>query len=272
MRVSLSGYNAWKKNRSFRENKAEELAERICVIFHDNNGRYGAGRICGVIRRGGGKASFRKVRDMMDHLGLRSVHERKRARSLTNSAKSRGKGFPNLTRGLKIDAPFRVLSSDISYVKTDEGFDYMCQIKDVASGVCLAWSMCDRMKSSLVKDTIDKAMKGWNIPKGCIFHSDRGSQYTSAEVTGALKGKGILQSFSRVGRPGDNAWSESFFANMKKEAVHWVHFASRSDARQAMFEYIDGFYNAKRVQKRLGYLSPIDWLKKWYRLNQKTAA
>lgn len=268
----MSGYDAWKRNRSSREGKAAELAERVCIIFHENNEKYGAGRICGVIRKGGGKASFRKVRDIMDRLGLHSVHERRRARSFTNSAKSRGEGFPNLTRGMVIDAPFQVLSSDISYVRTDEGFDYICQIKDVASGVILAWDMRSRMNSGLVKDTVDKALKCWNIPNGCIFHSDRGSQYTSAEVTGFLKTKGILQSFSRVGKPGDNAWSESFFANMKKEAVHWVHFTSRSDARQAMFEYIDGFYNARRVQKRLGYLSPIDWLKKWYRLNQETAA
>ena len=272
LRVSLSGYSAWRKNRPSREAKAAKLAEMVCVIFDESKGRYGAGRICGVIREGGGKASFRKVRDMMDGLGLHSVHERKRARSFTNSAKSRGEGFPNLTRGMDIDAPFQVLSSDISYVRTDEGFDYMCQIKDVVSGVILAWDMRSRMNSGLVKDTIVKAMKNWDIPDDCIFHSDRGSQYTSAVVMEFLKEKGIRQSFSRVGKPGDNAWSESFFANMKKEAVHWVHFASRSDARQAMFEYIDGFYNARRVQKRLGYLSPINWLKKWYQLNQKSAA
>jgi putative transposase len=268
----LSGYGAWRKNLPSGEGKAAALAERVCVIFDESKERYGAGRICGVIRRGGGKASFRKVRDMTDSLGLHSVHGRRRARSLTDSAKSSGGGFPNLTRGMDIDAPFQALSSDISYVRTDEGFDYMCQIKDAASGVILAWDMRSRMKSALVGDTIAKAMENWDIPDGCIFHSGRGSQHTSAEVMALLKGKGFRQSFSRVGKPGDNAWSESFFANMKKEAVHWVHFASRSDARQAMFEYVDGFYNARRVQKRLGYLSPVDWLKKWYRLNRKTAA
>jgi len=87
-----------------------------------------------------------------------------------------------------------------------------------------------------------------------------------------LRKKGLRQSFSRVGKPGDNAWSESFFANLKKEAVHWVHFATRPDVRQAMFEYIDGYYNTKRIQKRLGYLSPANWLKKWYRLNENAAA
>jgi len=73
----------------------------------------------------------------------------------------------------------------------------------------------------------------------------------------------ILQSFSRVGKPGDNAWSESFFANLKKEAVHWRHFKTREEARQGIFAYIEGFYNTRRIQKRLDYLSPIQWLRRW---------
>jgi putative transposase len=77
---------------------------------------------------------------------------------------------------MNIDTPFQVLSSDINYIRTGEGFDYLCQIKDVISGVILAWSMCKRMKSDLVIDTIGKAMRNWDIPEGCIFHSDRGSQ------------------------------------------------------------------------------------------------
>jgi putative transposase len=250
LHVSLSGYNAWKQIQSLRESQAAGLDERICIIFHDSKGKYGAGRICGVIRRGGCKASFRKVRDRMGRLGLHSVHERRRARSITNSSKPRGDGFPNLTKGMNIEAPFQVLSSDISYIRTYEGFDYLCQIKDVASGVIVAWSMGERMKSGLVTGTAGKAMRNWDIPEGCIFHSDRGSQYTSGAVKRLLEKKGLRQSFSRVGKPGDNAWSESFFANLKKEAVHWVHFATRAEARQAMFEYIDGFYNAPNVYKK----------------------
>jgi hypothetical protein len=119
----LSGYNTWKKKRPFRENQADELDERVCIIFHDNNEIYGADRICGVIRGGGGKASFRKVRDIMNRLGLHSVHGRRRARSITNSSKSRGEGFPNLTKDLNINTPFQVLSSDISYIRTGGGFD-----------------------------------------------------------------------------------------------------------------------------------------------------
>ena len=139
---------------------------------------------------------------------------------------------------------------------------YLCQIKDVASGAILAHTVSERMTKELVLDTLRKVFTRWLIPKGCIFHSDRGSQYTSREVMKFLATRKIRQSFSRVGMPGDNAWSESFFANLKKEAVHWVHFATKEDARGAIFGHIEAFYNTKRVQERLGYLSPMQWLER----------
>jgi len=166
-------------------------------------------------------------------------------------------------RGMDITEPFQVLSSDISYIRTGEGFDYLCQIFDVTSGIVLAESMDKHMKAELVSKTIRKAQRRWILPEDCIFHSDRGSQYTSEEVKNLLASSGIRQSFSRVGKQGDNAWSESFFANLKKEAVHWRHFRTREEARQKIFAHIEGFYNTKRAQERLGYLSPMQWLEQW---------
>lgn len=166
-------------------------------------------------------------------------------------------------RGMVIQEVFQVLSSDISYIPTGEGFDYICQIRDVKSGIILAESMSEYMKAELVLKTIGKAIRRWRLPKGCIFHSDRGSQYTSEKVKNLLLTNGIHQSFSRVGKPGDNAWSESFFANLKKETVHWMNFRTREEARHRIFEHIEGFYNTKRAQRRLGYLSPMEWLKQW---------
>jgi putative transposase len=157
-------------------------------------------------------------------------------------------------------------------VRTGEGFDYLYQIKDVKSGVILAESISEHMKADLVVHTIKKALRRWDIPKGCIFHSDRGSQYTSEAVTTLLTKEGLWQSFSRVGKPGDNSWSESFFANLKKETVHWVHFQTRADARQKIFAHIEGFYNTRRIQKRLGYLSPMQWLKQLNRSLQTSVA
>ena len=120
------------------------------------------------------------------------------------------------------------------------------------------------MKKELVTDTIKAAVDRWKIGKGTIFHSDRGSQYTAKATINLLAAYGIKQSFSRVGMPGDNAWCESFFANMKKECVHWSHFKTRQEANQAMFYYDYAFYNTRRIKKRLGYLSPMQWLEQYY--------
>ena len=261
--MSRSAYYEWKKTREKREAAAKVYKEMIRKIFDESGGRYGIERVCAELRKRGYKASFRRVRKIMAELGLKSIHMRRRQRSLTDSRGSRGEEYQNLINGQEITEPFQVLSSDISYIRTKEGFDYLCQVKDVVSGVILAYSMSNRMKADVVADTIRKMLKRWNLPAGCIFHSDRGSQYTSGMVKDLLRNNGLLQSYSGVGKPGDNAWSESFFANLKKEAVHWVHFTTRSEARDAMFAYIEGFYNTKRIQRRLGYLSPMQWLEEW---------
>jgi len=122
-----------------------------------------------------------------------------------------------------------------------KGFEYLCTVKDIASGIVLADSMAEHMNSDLVLATIKKALNRWHLPPGTVFHSDRGSQYTSQKVIGYLSGNHIWQSFSRVGKPGDNAWSERFFANLKEEAVYWRHFKTRKEARQTIFAYIEGF-------------------------------
>jgi len=272
LEVSRSAYYEWKQSRDERARAAKTYAETIRRIFDESGGRYGVERVCAELRKKGFTASFRRVRDIMKEQGLKSIHLKRRQRSLTDSSRSRGDGYPNLVRGQEITVPFQVLSSDISYIRTKEGFEYLCQVKDVISGVILAQSMSDRMKADLVAETVRKLVKRWDLPSGCIFHSDRGSQYTSSVVKDLLKRHDLMPSYSRVGKPGDNAWSESFFANLKKEAVHWTHFASRKEAREAMFAYIEGFYNTKRIQKRLGYLSPLQWLKKWYINNSIEAA
>ena len=195
----------------------------------------------------------------MQQRGLRSVHIKK-VRPLTDSRKARGNGYPNLLHGHEITRPFEALSSDITYIPTGEGFDYLCQIKDIRSGVILAACHSDRMTKALVLDTIKAAKTRWRLPDSAIFHSDRGSQYTSGEVVSLLRKLGFRQSFSRVGMPGDNAWSESFFSILKKEAVHPRRFDDREQARQFVFEYIEIFYNRRRIQKALGWLPPFYWL------------
>lgn len=270
--VSTSGYYDWRNTQEQRDRQMQDLTEEIKRIFQNSEGTYGVDRICGVLRNQGFKASYGRVKDIMEAEGLVSVHRRTRQRSLTDSRKSRGDEYVNLVRDIEITEPFQVLASDISYIRTDEGFDYLCTIKDVVSGIVLAETMGPRMTADLVVRAIKTAVRNWDLPEGCIFHSDRGSQFTSKVVHTVLAESGLLQSFSRVGKPGDNAWSESFFANLKKEAVHWRHFKTRSEARQAIFAYIEAFYNTRRVQKRLGYLTPIEWLNRYYKTISRSVA
>jgi len=259
MEVSTSGYYTWLRERDWRACRDERYGDEVESIFRQSRGTYGAERISAVLRQRGQRASFQKVQRIMRERGLRSVHVRK-VRPLTDSRKARGDGYPNLLRELAITQPFQALSSDISYIPTDEGYDYVCQIKDIRSGVILAACQAERMTKTLVLDTIKAAKKRWRLPEGVIFHSDRGSQYTSEEVMGLARKLGFRQSFSRVAMPGDNAWSESFFSILKKEVVHTHRFATRAQARQAIFAYIETFYNRLRIQKNLRWLPPIPWL------------
>jgi putative transposase len=263
LKVSLSGYHTWRKRREVSRRAEQTYKDQIRKLFEDSRATYGVDRICGLLRKAGYKASYGRIKRYMEEMGLVSIHRRRRQRSLTDSRKARGEGYPNLVRDIKIAEPFQVISSDISYIRTDEGFGYICQIRDVMSNIVLAESMADNMRSELVVNTIKQAQKRWHLAEGTIFHSDRGSQYTSEAVINILKKCKFRQSFSRVGMPGDNSWSESFFANLKKERVHWWHFKTVDEAKQVLFEYIEVFYNRQRVQKRLGYLSPIQWLKQW---------
>ena len=259
LEVSTSGYYDWLSTRDTRLERERAYAALVEAIFLESEGTYGADRVSGKMRLDGHSASFRKVKRIMQERGLNSIHLRCQ-RSLTDSRKARGDGYPNLLRDMTIEAPFQAITSDISYIPTDEGFKYLCTIKDIKSKVILAMSQSDNMSRALVVNAINAARKRWRLPPGTVFHSDRGSQYTSEEVMTLVASLGWRQSFSRVGRPGDNAWHESFYSILKKEAVHHTHFHNREQARQAMFDFIERFYNRKRIQKSLGYLSPIDAL------------
>lgn len=261
--VSTSGYYDWIKDREQRRSREQTLVKKVKTIFDESNGTYGAERICGVLRSKGQSASYPVVKRIMDQEGLKSVHVRRRQRSLTDSRKARDDRYKNLTLDLDINSPFQVVTSDISYVRTGEGFDYLCKVRDVYTGAVLATCQENKMKKELVLKTMEQAQKRWHLPAGTIWHSDRGSQYTAEAVKNKAKKYGWKQSFSRVGKPGDNAWSESFFSILKKEIVHWRFYPTRESARQAIFEYIEVFYNRRRVQKRLGYRSPIEFLKAW---------
>ena len=266
--VSQSGFYSWQQSLSSRTSTLKRLKDKIRRIFDSSRGTYGAERICGVLRKEGVKSSYRRVKRLMDGMGLYSVHTRHRSHSLTDSSKARDDSYKNHAKGLIICRPMKLVTSDISYIRTKEGFVYLCAVRDAFTGLVLSHTCSERMTKELVLSAIRAA----GLPKGVIFHSDRGSQYTASDVQCLLRRAGIIQSFSRVGKPGDNAWGESFFSILKKESVHQRQFATRTEAKLAMFDYIEGFYNSNRVQRRLGYISPRQFVKDWNRKGYKKVA
>ncbi len=266
--VSRSGYYSRVHEREQRSSRQAAYEAHVKEIFEAGRGHYGAKRICGVIRQQGGHASFPVVKRIMESNGLISSHCRRKCRSLTDSSKARDERYKNLLTDLEITRPFQALSSDIIYIRTDEGFDYLCQIRDVYTNPVLGYCQQSRMTKDIVLKALRAALKRRDCPRGTIFHSDRGSQYTAHATQQLLSRFGFNQSFSGVGKPADNTWSESFFANMKKEIIHWNHFRTRDEARQTVFTYIETYYNRQREQKRFGFLSPIEYLKQWQKDNQ----
>jgi putative transposase len=260
LQVSTSGYYTWLKERADREARYTALTEMVGTIFEQGEGHYGAERICGVIRAEGGKASFKKVKAIMDENDWESSHCKRKPRRAKKHRKAKNLELKNLTRDIKITHPFQVLVSDISIIPTTEGKDYLCQIRDAHTNIVLGFAQQERMTADIVLKAMSSAQGRWQIPKGIIFHSDQGSQYTAKEVMGTINAYGFQLSFSDVGKPGDNSWSESFFSILKKEIIHYKPCATREEARQRIFEYIETFYNTSRVQKRLGYLAPIQYL------------
>lgn len=258
--VSCSGYYNWQKEGQKREAKQAALVERVRKVFKAGKGHYGAERVCGIIRREGGKASFGKVKVIMDERGWVSSHCRRHPRSMAARNKARQIGYSNLVEGLEITQPFQALASDISYIATKEGNDYLCQVRDLYTNLVLGFAQQSRMTADIVLKALDSMQGRWQLPRGVIFHSDRGSQYTAREVKERLNASGFRQSFSEAGKPGQNAWSESFFSVLKKEIIHKKPCLSREEARYRIFDYIETYYNSSRVQKRLGYLTPLKFL------------
>ena len=262
LKIGRTGYYVWLRKREELEEREAQLKKIIKEKFDESRGTYGPDRITVELRKQGESLGRKKCAKYMADMNLNSCHNRHRTKSLTNSKKSRGAGYPNIIRNQEFPiAPRMGLTSDITYLRTDEGFMYHCIIKDIVTGDVLGDHMAERMTKELVINAILAMLARHEIPEGCIFHSDRGSQYTSKAVMGLLQQYGLRQSFSRVGMPGDNAWSESFFATMKKELIHRTHYETKESVRTAVFDYIYCFYNVKRIQKRLGYMSPREYLR-----------
>lgn len=172
---------------------------------------------------------------------------------------------PNLLKqDFKANAPNKVYAGDITYIGTDEGWLYLATVEDLFNREIVGWSMDSTMTRRLVIDAFNAAVNKEKPQEGLIFHSDRGVQYASYDYQDLLREKGFIQSMSAKGCCYDNACAESFFSSLKKDKLHGRKFKTRNEARMAVVEYIELFYNPKRLHSNLDYQSPKEYKRNYY--------
>jgi len=257
--VARSCYHAWQRaapRRAERVARRDRLGGEIEEIFVQSKRRYGAPRIHAELQDRGLRISKRTVAKIMQENGIRPPRGRRRAPITTDSRHSHAIAPNLLDRNFEVAAPDMVWLADISYIPTDEGWLYLAAVKDLATMEIVGWSMSERLKSTLCEDALKMAIRNRQPPMGLIHHSDRGVQYACGDYRKLLGLHGIKASMSRKGNCLDNAPMESFFGSLKTELVHRNQFATRREARAALFEYIEIFYNRQRRHSSIGYRTP----------------
>ncbi len=259
--VSRSGYYAW-ENR-LPSNRQQEY-QRLVPIVKDAEkiakGTYGARRIAIEIEKTGIPCGRTKAATVMGIAGVQAKQKRKF--KVTTDSKHNDPVAPNLlNREFTLTEQDGVYVVDITYIWTHEGWLYLAVVIDLFSRQVIGWSMDRRMTKELVKNVLRMAYWRRKPEPGVIFHSDRGSQYCSREFQDLLTEYGMISSMSRKGNCWDNAVAESFFGSLKTERVFFSKYKTREDARQDIIDYIEMFYNSRRLHSHLGYLSPREFEK-----------
>lgn len=256
--VSRQGYYAFARPapRSKVEREAT-LNLRVRAVHDESGGRYGGPRVLRELRRQGVCVSKRRVERAMRGMGL-CARAPRRFR-VTTAANPKHAVEPNvLSRDFTASRPNQRWVTDITYIWTDEGWCYLAAILDLFSRSVVGWALDTTLSTSLPLRALDMAIRNRRPAPGLMHHSDRGCQYTSADYRNALKDLGVVVSMSRKGNCWDNAVAESFFATIKKELVHRRRWAHRLDLRDAVFEYIQVFYNRRRLHSSIGYKTPAE--------------
>lgn len=262
MKVSRQGYYKWHKGlpHSEKQHRLEQLKESIAKIHQSSRQNYGRRRIFQTCKKQGIICGKNRVGKIMKQMGIRG-RGKSRFVKTTDSKHSR-KVFPNLiTQDFKAYAPNSLWVSDITYIPTKEGWLYLCVVLDCFSRAIVGWAMSEKINAELVTSAVCQAQNFRKPQPGVIFHSDRGSQYASHSVVSLLKQSGFYQSMSGTGNCYDNAISESFFATLKTELIHKCNFHSRKEARIAIFEFIEVFYNRVRIHSKLDFNAPFEYEK-----------
>jgi transposase InsO family protein len=236
----------------------QEWTEQIESVFKDSRKLYGSPKVTRKLSQQGTKISQRTVARIMKENGLRS-RTVKKYKATTNSKHSMPVQENVLNREFVASKPGEKWVTDITYVSTAEGWLYLATVMDLFSRKIIGWHMSDRMTKELVLQALRQACGRQPPPEGLIHHSDRGSQYASAEYQKQLKSYEMIGSMSRKGNCYDNACIESFHSVLKKELIYLNKYQTREEAKQSIFEYIEIFYNNQRIHSAIGYHTPAEY-------------
>ncbi len=256
MQVGRSGFYAWRKRpKSERQQQNEILAEQIRAAHEESDQTYGSPRIYAELKEAGIPCSQKRIARLMRLQKISAIRP-KRFVTTTDSDHALPVADNLLARTFEAETPDTKWTADITYLWTGQGWLYLAVILDLFSRSIVGWAMEQTIDRTLVLSALDMALVGRKPGSDLMCHSDRGSQYASDDYQRRLKDVGIVCSMSRRGNCWDNAPTESFFAGLKKEMVHRTRFETREQARSAVFEWIEVWYNRKRRHSTLGYLSP----------------
>jgi putative transposase len=259
--ISPSGYYAWSSRpRSKRAQADEALLDEVRSIHQRSRGTYGAPRIHAELAAHGTHVSRKRVARLMREAKLQGASRR---RQFSTTVRDRGRRpAPDLVeRHFAAEGKDQLWVADITYIPTWSGFLYLSVVLDVWSRRVVGWSMADHLRTELVLDALDMAL--WQRrPSTVIHHSDQGTQYTSIAFGLRCQEAGVRPSMGSVGDCFDNALCESFFATLECELLDRRRFKTQAEARIAVFEFLEGWYNPHRLHSSLGYLSPAEFEKK----------
>jgi len=255
LKVSRSGFYAWgKRGKSERQMKNEELVNKIGEIFTKSRELYGSPRMYAELKARGYQCSKNRIERLMRG---KFIAKTRRKFKITTHSKHNLPVAPDLLRQNFVSGTANaVWTSDITYIRTNEGWLYLSIILDTYSRKIVGWSMNERLTGDLVTKAINNAVIRRKPNGRLIFHSDQGVQYACFETRKLLERNGFIQSMSRKGRCYDNAITETFFHSLKTEHIYFNSYKTRDEARQSIFDYIEMFYNRERRHSSIGYMSP----------------
>ena len=259
LNVSVSGYYAFlDRSSSNRERENQILAQKIKSIYEDHKCRSGSPRITKRLQKEGIRIGKNRVARIMHEHGWRAKAAKK-YKATTNGSHNLPVAENLLKQDFAASHENEKWVSDITYIATQEGWLYLAIVMDLYSRKIIGWSLSERMTSKLVIDALQMALWHRCMPKGVIVHSDRGSQYCSYAYQALLKNHRLVCSMSKRGDCYDNAAMESWNHSLKVEAIHGERSETREIAKQHVFEYIEVYYNRKRLHSTLGYMTPDEF-------------